>query len=83
MIGWLVDCNECEKKFKTVKNLSAHANRVHGKIKQIVCSTCSKRFADKTELTRHIEYSHTQMLPEIWKLRDSESNVAQVPTFSV
>uniref|UniRef100_T1GFY6 C2H2-type domain-containing protein n=1 Tax=Megaselia scalaris TaxID=36166 RepID=T1GFY6_MEGSC len=55
--GGILQCDECQKQFKTKTNLKVH-KKLHTGDKPFACEYCQKRFATKGVLKQHV-YIHT------------------------
>ena len=49
-----IPCSQCDKKFRKVYNMRKHVVNIHNKIKRWTCQFCTKNFADKSTLTKHL-----------------------------
>lgn len=59
--GGILQCDECQKQFKTKTNLKVH-KKLHTGDKPFACEYCQKRFATKGVLKQHV-YIHTGEKP--------------------
>ena len=60
----LIQCNICEKKFKTKKVLHQHMKEVHEK-KKYKCQYCGFEFAKSGHLSRHMKIHEDEVNQKI------------------
>ena len=65
-----LECNDCHKKFASVRNRRRHMKEVHGDIKY-ACPECDKEFPRKDTLKRHMK-THTDEKPHVCEICPGE-----------
>ena len=82
--GKKVSCLKCEKRFRTKSCLLQHDQHVHQKIRY-PCKTCSKTFASKQMMKRHLSKHHNchegnsnQLGQKILESREENENTQKV-----
>lgn len=52
-----IDCESCDKKFKSRNHLLTHIQRVHNKI-EFTCEKCNRKFSSENSLNQHLKQNN-------------------------
>ncbi|ELU06162.1 hypothetical protein CAPTEDRAFT_227534 [Capitella teleta] len=61
-VGKNVPCAQCQRKFKSQKNLESHIRTVHERIRPFICELCGASYGHEAELRNHIARHEKSLL---------------------